>query len=229
MATVKIKVSIQPFTSRVDQRDWFEWGGVQQEFDFSVCRLGWYKLDLSHHDVLYKDVVLAVGQTYRCRGGQTQLVNTFHTSCFNRKASWKVPWDQLSAAEENLFGNITHLMCPKPSSGRYGSFLTWIMESYSEGCRPWATMLARITATIIGRMWEIWPVSSKQITAVDTVWVTAPVKAAAPVRNMGWDGMGGSKGRVQKERGLEGWGLKMRRQKRRTTEETWGCKKDRGK
>lgn len=41
-------------------------------------------------------------------------------------------------------------------------------------------MLARITATIMGRMWEIWPVSSKQITAVDTVWVTAPVRAAAP-------------------------------------------------
>lgn len=63
----------------------------------------------------------------------------------------------------------THLMCPKPSSGRYGSFLTWMMESYKEGCRPWATMLARITATIMGRMWEIWPVSSKHITAVDTV------------------------------------------------------------
>lgn len=41
-------------------------------------------------------------------------------------------------------------------------------------------MLARITATIIGRMWEIWPVSSKHITAVETVWVTAPVNAAAP-------------------------------------------------
>lgn len=46
-------------------------------------------------------------------------------------------------------------------------------------------MLARITATIMGRMWEIWPVSSKQITAVDTVCVTAPVKAAAPIRDMG--------------------------------------------
>lgn len=60
-------------------------------------------------------------------------------------------------------------MCPKPSSGRYGSFFTWMMESYREGCRPWATMLARITATIMGRMWEICPVSSKQMTAVDTV------------------------------------------------------------
>lgn len=32
----------------------------------------------------------------------------------------------------------------------------------------------------MGRMWEIWPVSSKQITAVETVWLTAPVRAAAP-------------------------------------------------
>lgn len=32
----------------------------------------------------------------------------------------------------------------------------------------------------MGRMWAIWPVSSKQITAVDTVWLTAPVRAAAP-------------------------------------------------
>lgn len=63
-------------------------------------------------------------------------------------------------------------------------------------------------------MWEIWPVSSKQITAVDTVWVTAPVKAAAPVRNMGWDGKGkegGGKGRVQEEDWKDGgyrWGGK---------------------
>lgn len=31
-----------------------------------------------------------------------------------------------------------------------------------------------------GRMWAIWPVSSKTITAVDTVCVTAPASAAAP-------------------------------------------------
>lgn len=41
-------------------------------------------------------------------------------------------------------------------------------------------MLARMTATIMGRMCEICPVSSKQITAVETVCVTAPVIAAAP-------------------------------------------------
>lgn len=43
-------------------------------------------------------------------------------------------------------------------------------------------MLARMTATIMGNMWDIWPVSSKQITAVETVCVTAPVIAAAPDR-----------------------------------------------
>lgn len=56
-----------------------------------------------------------------------------------------------------------------------------MMESYREGWRDWATALARITAIITGRMWEIWPVSSNTMTAVETVWVTAPDKAAAPL------------------------------------------------
>lgn len=43
-------------------------------------------------------------------------------------------------------------------------------------------MFAKMTATIMGKIWEIWPVSSKQITAVETVCVTAPVIAAAPGR-----------------------------------------------
>lgn len=111
----------------------------------------------------------------------------------------------------------TDLMCPKPSSGRYGSFLTWMMESYSEGCRPWATMLARITATIMGRMWEIWPVSSKQITAVDTVCVTAPVKAAAPIRRMwngrrrvvGWTKWEEQEGKDTRDRGGKSYNLRM--------------------
>lgn len=41
--------------------------------------------------------------------------------------------------------------------------------------------MAKITAIITGRMWEIWPVSSNTMTAVETVWVTAPDKAAAPL------------------------------------------------
>lgn len=56
-----------------------------------------------------------------------------------------------------------------------------MMESYSDGWSAWATALARITAIITGRMCEIWPVSSNTMTAVDTVWVTAPDRAAAPV------------------------------------------------
>lgn len=68
-------------------------------------------------------------------------------------------------------------------------------------------MLARITATIMGRMWEIWPVSSKQITAVDTVWVTAPVSAAAPGREEGEEqGKGGGREKWKTEEGREGWG-----------------------
>lgn len=67
-------------------------------------------------------------------------------------------------------------------------------------------MLARITATIMGRMWEIWPVSSKQITAVDTVWVTAPVSAAAPGREEGEEqGKGGGREKWKTEEGREGW------------------------
>lgn len=36
------------------------------------------------------------------------------------------------------------------------------------------------TLTITGRICVIWPVSSKTMTEVEMVWVTAPANAAAP-------------------------------------------------
>ena len=40
--------------------------------------------------------------------------------------------------------------------------------------------LATRTAMRMGMAWVIWPVISNTITEMERVWVTAPVKAAAP-------------------------------------------------
>lgn len=76
----------------------------------------------------------------------------------------------------------THSTWSQLRSTGYGSFRMRMSESYSDGCSLWATMLATITESIMGKRKLIWPVNSNTIMAVEMVWVAAPDIAAAPTR-----------------------------------------------
>lgn len=74
----------------------------------------------------------------------------------------------------------THSSWSQLRSTGYGSFRMRMSESYSDGCRLWATILATITENNIGKRKLICPVTSNTIMAVEMVWVAAPDIAAAP-------------------------------------------------
>ena len=53
-------------------------------------------------------------------------------------------------------------------SGKWGSFLSIIIDSYKDGVKSWATAFETRTASRTGKTWLIWPVNSKTMTEVET-------------------------------------------------------------
>ena len=64
--------------------------------------------------------------------------------------------------------------------GKYGNFFIKIMLSQQDGCNRAAMPLDISTEIKMGIIWVICPVISNTITLIEMVWVTAPVKEAAP-------------------------------------------------